>query len=154
MQTSSSDLTCAYDFACLDYYRRYFRLRPHQSNDKSIPEHLKQAILRIAAMRSKTRKKNKCMKNFQTRVGSSAPPYIKKFMESQETRNAEDSAGLPSAKRAANSAQNSGRSTSQLTSSMMNPEYFFNKLEEKIMDRVKIQMDTLYQKLEDKMLNQ
>jgi len=31
--------------------------------------------------------------------------------------------------------------------------YFMKRLEEKIMDRMKIQMDTLYQKIEDKMMN-
>ncbi len=30
--------------------------------------------------------------------------------------------------------------------------YFMKRLEEKIMDRMKIQMDTLYQKIEDKMM--
>jgi hypothetical protein len=39
-------------------------------------------------------------------------------------------------------------------SSSVEVNYLMRRLEEKIMDRMKIQMDTLYQKIEDRMMEQ
>ncbi|ODM97992.1 Transient receptor potential channel pyrexia [Orchesella cincta] len=163
----------------------YCHLRPNDPNDKSIPEDLKVAVLRIAAARHRTKRTNRCTKNFHrgTTVAPAATPLLEEYQRYAST-NAGASGWLPPPYQRVYSrgieptvqgpivtgtplSATTGppvppwipsprtRLSSNASTIRDPPEltYFMKRLEEKIMDRMKIQMDTLYQKIEDKMMN-
>lgn len=171
------------------FYRSwYFHLCPNDPNDKTLPEDLKVAVLRIAAARHRTKRTNRCTKNFHRGTAAPATPLLEEYQRYATTHSGASGWLPPPYQRIysrgtdptihgphsgatlhplANSSGTSvpppwtaqsgtrtrlgnGRSTIRDP-----PEYtyFMKRLEEKIMDRMKIQMDTLYQKIEDKMMN-
>lgn len=166
----------------LFYSSWYFHLRPNDPNDKTIPEDLKVAVLRIAAARHRTKRTNRCTKNFHRGAAAPATPLLEEYQRYATahsgasgwlpppyqriyTRLAEPSihggpqvappgTAVPPWAPGQSSAR--ARMGSAGPSTIRDPPeytYFMKRLEEKIMDRMKIQMDTLYQKIEDKMMN-
>lgn len=186
----------------------FFHCLPNDPNDKSIPENLKLAIIKLAASRHRTRRTNKCSKKLQrttsiepatplleeyqkyvtamaaahaanvsiapctgTGIGTGGggggfiwhpPPTFPRPPQPGGDDNLQESGATPSTSTyQLNFRREGGISSSAIGPSGTLPALNMNirdandlmkRLEEKIMDRMKIQMDALYQKIEDKML--
>jgi len=154
----------------------YFHCLPNDPNDKSIPEDLKAYIIKLAASRHRTKRTNKCSKmlnrmgitplssplkqhDYQWKFGnfgstpafSQAPSDWGKFNHHPSRQSSRidgdpesyhSGSGLPFAK--------SVPSVNDRTE----VNYLMRRLEEKLMDRMKMQMDALYQKIEERMMDQ
>ncbi len=156
------------------------RLRPNDPNDKTVSEELKVAILRVAELRQRTGRTNHSLQLVRDPTGtipgvrsplfedpsSTLPHWSPDHLKTKSTSHL-SSLTVPignirmevcDRNRLGHTFGREGRDKECFPfgprSGTTPPQYdyFLRRLEEKIMDRMKVQMDTLYQRIEDRIM--